>query len=139
MNLAQLIHSRLIKLNSKITLGKNLRQNKKSITSVQINEYTVDGVRSISMVNGTVFVDGKEVPDTNVKNINITITGDLSEFTIDYCGDVTINGNVTNIKSSSGNVVCGDVSGSINTMSGSVDCKNVNGDVVTMSGNIKRD
>ncbi len=55
----------------------------------------------------------------------------------DSCGRIEVIGNVSNIKTQSGDVeISGDVSGSVQTMSGDVECGNIGGSVSTMSGDI---
>lgn len=88
------------------------------------------------------------------KTINISIIGNIEELDIDYSskinieGDVgsvrTSNGNVEvrgnvlkDVKTSSGDVECCDVNGSIETTSGDVRCGKVTGSVKTISGDIK--
>ena len=92
--------------------------------------------KSISIVNGKVFIDGKDVtPDT--KEIYIAVEGDIDELTVDHCNNLHIVGNVNKASSSSGNInVTGNVSESVQTSSGDVDCINVGGSVRTSSGDV---
>lgn len=86
--------------------------------------------------NGKVFVDVKNVtPDS--KEINIKVEGNIDELKVDVCSKIQIIGDVSNIKTQSGDVeVSGNVNGSIQTMSGDVECGTVGGSVSTMSGDI---
>ncbi|MBO4516167.1 hypothetical protein J5751_01735 [bacterium] len=113
---------------------------------------------NISINCGRIVIDGEEcvnVKELPEKEINITITGDVSDLKVDYCnrvqvngsvkklqtasGDVEVDGNVTGgIQTASGDVdVTGNVDGDVQTASGDVDCGNVSGRVSTMSGNIR--
>lgn len=104
--------------------------------------YKVEG--KVSIVNGTIFVNGKkfqnyEESEKDEKVINIAIEGDVEKIDVDACDSITVSGSVKNIKTMSGDVeVHGDVHGYVKTMSGDVDCGNVAGDVSSMSGDIKR-
>lgn len=109
----------------------------------------------ITIINGEVFVSGKKIEiDGNAKEITINIQGIIAELNVDYCNYINIEGDVSNIKSTSGDVflsdalgdiqttsgdveVKGGVSGSIKTVSGDVDCVNCGGSISTVSGDIK--
>ena len=92
---------------------------------------------NVIISNGKVIIDGKDVtPDS--KNIEIKVDGNIEQLSVDACNKVEITGNVSNVKTKSGDVdISGDVSGSIQTMSGDVDCGNVGGSISTMSGDVK--
>lgn len=108
---------------------------------------------SISIINGKVFVDGKDMtPDS--KEITITVEGDVNTLKVDYCKSLSIKGSVNNamassgniditgdvkesVSTSSGNIHCGNVGTSVRTSSGSVMCGDVTGSVMTTSGDIK--
>lgn len=118
---------------------------------ISINGDLVGG-RSITILNGKIFVDGKDVtPDA--KEIKIEINGNMDRLQIDHCqevrvtgnigalttgsGDVYIEGNVTgSVQTASGDVECGSVGGSVQTASGDVDAEAVSGTVTTVSGDI---
>ena len=101
-----------------------------------INNKSYSG-NSIVISNGKIIIDGKDItPDS--KEINIKVEGDIKELKADCCNKIDVTGNVSNIKTQSGDIkVLGDVTGSIQTMSGDVECKNVGGSVSTMSGDIE--
>lgn len=100
-----------------------------NVVTINGKTYKVEG--KVSIVNGTIFIDGKK--------INIAIEGDVEKIDVDACDSITVSGNVKNIKTMSGDVeIHGDVNGDVKTMSGDVDCGNVAGDVSSMSGDIKR-
>ena len=109
--------------------------------------------KSISVMNGKVIIDGKDMtPDSKV--ISISVEGDIGRLEVEYCNnlqvvgtvnafstsssDVKIKGNVGDIQTSSGDVeIEGNVEGSIQTSSGDVECNNVAGSVSTRSGDIE--
>jgi len=91
--------------------------------------YIGDSVKVI--VSGTVIIpEGKE--------INIEVNGDIKELIVDVCDKCTINGNVVNATTSTGELnINGDVTGDVKTDVGAVKCGNVGGKVKTEMGNIK--
>jgi len=90
----------------------------------------------VSISNGRVVIDGVvQDGDELVGNVNIEVYGDVDSLE-NACGNVTAR-NVGKIITSSGDIECGDVSGSIMTSSGDVKCGNVGGSVKTSSGDIK--
>ncbi len=103
--------------------------------NIKINGISYSG-DNISITNNKIVVNGKDVTPIE-KEINISIDGDVDKLKIDFCNKITVNGNVGDIKSQSGNFeITGDVNGSIKTMSGNIKCNKVKGSVSTMSGNI---
>jgi len=112
-----------------------------SVIVINGKTYRYNG--KISIVNGDVLVNGKKVEnyeelEKDQKHINIEIQGEVEKIDVDVCDTITVNGNVKNVKTMSGDVyVKGDIEGDIKTMSGDVDCGNVAGDVSSMSGDIK--
>ena len=106
------------------------------MSTISINGNTYSG-NSIVVTNGKVIINGKDVtPDS--KEINIKGDGDIDELKVDACNKVEITGDVSNVKTQSGDVeISGNVTGSIQTMSGDVDCGTVGGSISTMSGDVK--
>ncbi len=104
--------------------------------SITINGVTITGGRSISIINGKVTIDGKDVtPDGN--NIKIEVSGDIDQLEADVCEYVKIGGSAGSVSTQSGDVECGPVTGSVKTMSGDVDCSgDIGGSVQTMSGDV---
>ncbi len=97
--------------------------------------------KSISIINGHVTVDGKELTDLSgieEKEIKIEIQGDIDVLDVDHCQQVSLQ-SCGSVKTMSGSVKCqGDIEGSVNTMSGSVKCGGeIKGSVSSMSGSIK--
>lgn len=78
---------------------------------------------NISIINGRVIVDGKEIANEESKEIYVTIEGDVNK--IDCSGSVTVNGNVKgNIDCSGSCDITGDVGGDVDA-SGSVRCDKI--------------
>ena len=122
-------------------------------SSISINGVSYKG-GNISIIGNKVIIDGKDqTPDS--KEIKIEVNGDIEELSVDYASEISIKGNVDNVRTSSGDVtingvvknniqtssgdveIDGDVTGGINTSSGDVKCGKVSGNVRTMSGDIK--
>jgi hypothetical protein len=104
--------------------------------SVNINGRIFSG-KSVIVKNGKVFVDGNSVA-ADEKEIKIEVTGNIETLTVDYCKDLKVTGDVSKVKTMSGDVtIGGEVKGDVRTMSGDVRCGNIAGKVKTMSGNIK--
>jgi hypothetical protein len=99
---------------------------------------TITANGNISVRNGRVLVDGKDVtPDA--KDIRIEVHGDVGQITADSCVTITVTGAVRgDVSTQAGDVQCGDVGGSVATMAGDVKCGRVAGNVKTMSGDIHR-
>ncbi|MEY4433354.1 MAG: Aeromonas phage phiA8-29 [Bacteroidota bacterium] len=107
------------------------------MNTISINGMTITGSGNITVLNGRVIVNGKDVTPEG-KEINITVTGNVEKLEVDACSKIAITGDVQNVKTQSGDVdISGAVSGSIQTMSGDVDCGNVGGSISTMSGDVK--
>lgn len=107
-----------------------------NMSVITINGVTYSGGNSIVAIGNKVMIDGKDVtPDSKV--INITVEGNINEVSADYCQKIIVNGTATNVRTSSGDVECKDVTGSITTMSGDVEAENVGGSITTMSGDVK--
>ncbi len=108
-------------------------------TRININGTTIisSGRGNVVISNGRVVVDGKDVtPDA--KQINIEVHGDLQAINADACDQIHVTGSVGEVRTTSGDIQCGDVSGSVQCMSGDVSCGRVAGSVSTMSGDIRR-
>lgn len=94
------------------------------MNTVTINGKTHSSNGNISVVNGTVIIDGKAV-DTAENVLRIEVTGTLNNLTTDLsvnCDD--IQGNVE----AGGSVNCDNVGGIVQA-GGSVNCDNVGGSV----------
>lgn len=106
------------------------------MNNIKINGLSITGGRNVTINNGRVIVDGKDVTGDDAKNITIEIQGDVAELSVDVCSTISVTGSVGKIKTQSGGVRCGDVTGGVQTMSGSVVCGAIGGDVSTMSGDV---
>lgn len=103
--------------------------------TVTINGVSFSAGRNISISNGRVIIDGKDVtPDG--KEIRIEVQGNIESLSVDACNVIEVSGNIGDASTQSGDIKCGDVLGSVNTMSGDVRCGSVGGNVKTMSGDI---
>lgn len=108
---------------------------------------------SITITNGKVIIDGKDV-SSDGKTIYIYIEGDVTSMNADYCNSLKVLGNVTNLKTASsdveivgnilndvvttsGDINCDTINGNVETTSGDVSCNTINGFIETVSGNIK--
>lgn len=105
------------------------------MNTVIINGKTITAGRNITISGNRVLVDGKDVtPDA--KEIRIEVKGNIDSLSVDACNSINVIGSVGDISTQSGDVKCGDVSGSVQTMSGDVNCGAIRGSVKTMSGDI---
>lgn len=88
--------------------------------------FSVSG-SNISMVNGTVYVDGVAIQTGELTGIvKIQFEGDLASLQCDK--SVEVNGRVCGNVKAHGSVTCGDVGGNVDS-GGSTTCNNVTGDV----------
>lgn len=83
-----------------------------------INNKKYNG-NSVIISNNKIIIDGKEIIE-ELKEINITIQGDIKELKVDSCNYCEITGNVNSVSTMSGNVKYKNVNGSISTMSGDI-------------------
>lgn len=122
-------------------------------SEIKVNKISHSG-RSILISNGKVMIDGKDVTP-NEKIINISVTGNIENLSVDSAervevsgdvsslktmsGDISIKGNVKgNINNTSGDLeIGGSVGGDIKLTSGDIKCGDVGGSIKTMSGDIK--
>lgn len=107
------------------------------MSSININGKSYVG-RSVVVTNNRVIINGVDVTaDHDSKTINISIEGDVDELNVDNCDKITVKGNVKNLQSSSGDIECNDVTGSIQTSSGDIECGTVGGNIQTSSGDVR--
>lgn len=91
---------------------------------------------SITINKNKVIIDGVDVtPDS--KQIYINIENDIDKLDVDCCEKINVAGSVKSLRTTSGNVECGDVTGDIQTTSGDVECGDVGGSIQTTSGDVK--
>ena len=96
---------------------------------------------NINVINGKVYCNGKPVIDTNdftEKNINIVIQGNVEGDVKTDCGDIEVTGNCRSVISTSGDInIKGSVGMSVKSTSGDITCGEVRGDIQTVSGDIE--
>lgn len=123
---------------------KNFFRNvvKTTVSNITDSKVTINGVsyvggNSVKIINGKVTIDGKDMtPDA--KNITIQVNGDISNLDVDICDKLSVTGNVNELSTVSGDVeIGGSVGGNIKTTSGDIKCGNIGGKVTTVSGDIK--
>ena len=107
------------------------------MNKININGVVISGGRNITITNGRVVIDGKDMtPDT--KDIRIEVQGNVGAISADVCTSLSVVGDVTgDVSTQSGDVQCGNIGGDVKTMSGDVKCGEVAGNVKTMSGDIR--
>lgn len=96
---------------------------------------------SIVKKDGVWYVDGKKADTsslgmTEYDTVNIEITGDVTNLST-TTGNVVINGSCVSLQTASGDVKCS-YALSVNTGSGDVRCDKITGSVSTCSGDIYR-
>jgi len=78
---------------------------------------------NVSVVNGTIIVDGKVIEEGLSGIVEVKFEGDLAKLDVKH-GSATINGNVQGSVDAGGNVVCGNVGNSVDA-GGNVTCRDV--------------
>ena len=84
-----------------------------------------ENIKNLSIINGKITIDGKEVTKLEGNNNTIIIEGDCGNIKAD--GSVEVRGSCKSIDCG-GSVNCGDVGGDVDCV-GSVNCRNVGGDI----------
>lgn len=114
---------------------KKLRNWAKIILSGDNNTKETYYGGNVSIINGKVIVDGNDVTN-QMKTLTIVIEGNIESLRVDACNTVTVNGNVSKIDMTSGNIKCNTVDGNINTNSGDIVCGDISGNVDSTSGDV---
>lgn len=98
------------------------------MNTVTINGVTYQGARSVSVSNGRVIIDGKNVDHDKVENgiLKVEVTGVLEHLEAD--GDVQA-GSVQGTVQAGGDVSCDDVGGTVQC-GGDVECGKISGSVM---------
>lgn len=97
-----------------------------------MNTIIVNGTRiqtngnNISVINNSIYVDGKVVQSDLSGDVNIKFEGDLASLKCN--GSATINGNIKGDVDVGGSLDCNDIVGNID-VGGSVRCGKVSGDI----------
>lgn len=93
---------------------------------------------TVSANGDKILINGEQVFQTSDKIITIHIEGDVDGDVNTVSGNVIVNGDVGNVKSTSGDVgVSGAVCGDVKTVSGDVEAEQILGNTKTVSGNIR--
>lgn len=107
---------------------------------MSINGRTIDGDfsgRKVSLVNGKVFVDGKELKTPDDKEpIKVEIHGELQELVCDGC-EIKIEGNVGSINGRTSTIQCNTIAGDASVGAGSIAAGIIKGNASAGSGTIK--
>ena len=91
--------------------------------------------RQVVINNGRVIIDGKDqTPDS--KEISIVVDGNIDELDVDFATSIDIRGSVGKLRSGSGDINCGNITGGAQTGSGDIECESILGDVQTGSGDV---
>lgn len=111
------------------------------ITSNGSASITIDGRtfkgNNVSIIGNKVVIDGVEQSGELVGNIRITVNGNVDNIET-TSGDIEVRGAVGEVETTSGDVIVhSNISGSVKTMSGDVTAGSIGGNVKTMSGDIK--
>ncbi len=98
------------------------------MNSVTINGKTITSVRSISVSNNSVIIDGKKIDHGKTKNgiLEVHVTGTLENLEVD--GSVTCE-DVKGTVQAGGSVHCDNVGGNVQS-GGSVHCDDVGGNIM---------
>lgn len=108
------------------------------MNTIIINGKLIQASGNLHIGNGRIVVNGQDVTPDDNEIINITINGNVDSLQVDSCYKVSITGNASTVRTTSGDIdIQGNVSGGVQTVSGDVDCGNVSGSISTVSGNIK--
>lgn len=86
--------------------------------------------------SSTVIVDGQQVGGVLIPPIYVGIIGDVQRID-GPVASIVVEGSVDKVSTVSGDVQCGNVSGSVETVSGDVVCGTVGGTVSTVSGDVR--
>ena len=81
---------------------------------------------NVSILNGTVIIDGKVVKGLKKDLVDVTIEGNVNN--VDCRGNVTVKGNVAGDVEAGGSVTCKDVGKEVDA-GGSVRCSKVGSDI----------
>jgi uncharacterized protein (DUF342 family) len=104
---------------------------------INVNGNSYNG-NNISICNGKIIVDGKNVTPKDETTIMIQVDGNVERIDAGSFHVMAVRGNVGSIKSASGDIeVNGNVEGDVESMSGDIDVNGgVKGNCKTMSGDI---
>jgi hypothetical protein len=110
----------------------NIAEHYKEMITVNSSNY---GGKSITIINGKVFIDGKDVtPDG--KEITVSVQGSIDSLEVDSANSIQVHGDVNKLRAGSADVKCTNITGSVQTGSGDIECTSIEGDVQTGSGDV---
>lgn len=93
--------------------------------------------KNLSVSNGKIIIDGKEIKNYDAGDITIEIKGNVENLVVGSCKNITVNGHVGCISAVDGNInVQGRVGGKVETKVGNIYCQDVLGNVKTDEGDI---
>lgn len=116
--------------------GKHVGQLLKNLMgTITINGKTYTG-NSIIISNNEVYIDGERA-DSEGKQINISVQGDIEKLHVDACSLIKVAGDVGIASSVSGDIdIQGNVSGNASTTSGDIEAHTIHGGASSVSGDI---
>lgn len=92
--------------------------------------------KSLTINNSCIIIDGNDVTP-QLKNISISIEGNIEKIDVDACNYINVSGSVHTITNGSGDINCGNITGNVKTASGDIECGDVAGDINVTSGDVK--
>ena len=108
---------------------------------ISINNKKINVVgNNITISNGKVIVDGKEVSDLSEiegKQITINIEAKVDSLSVDN-GIVNAKDVGGDVVTKNGNIQCSNVQGNVTSKNGNIKANTVHGDCETKNGNISR-
>ncbi|MBQ4879665.1 hypothetical protein J8M21_20820 [Pseudoalteromonas luteoviolacea] len=110
-----------------------LIQMKEENGKLEINDTLVHG-KEIEIRGSELIVDGKQLKIDTDKEISIHIHGNVENLGVLH-GCVEVH-NATTVICRSGDVICGDVVGSVTNTFGNIECGEVEGSVSTIVGDV---
>lgn len=105
---------------------------------IKVNETTYQSGKNLSIRNGRIFVDGKDVTPIAEK-FEITVSGDVEKIDFDYVKAINVTGNVGTVNAGMGDVnVSGNIGADAHTGHGDIEVKgDIIGNAKTSMGNVK--
>jgi hypothetical protein len=107
----------------------------KSMIAINNKEYQGN---NINIINGKIYIDNKLINTENDKTINIEIFSSIEMVTVDYCNNITIQGDCQELNSKNGNISANIISGNATTKNGNITANTIHGNATTKNGNISK-
>jgi len=86
--------------------------------------------------SNSIFIDGRRIELDQQLKIDIVVQGNLDSLEVGAASTIEVQGSASRVKTGSGNVKCGNVTGDVTSASGRIECAAVEGNVSSASGNI---